>query len=232
MYILTETGLAESATLADAPKVSAADAQVLAKAATMAAACGKAVAELEKSVGFLATAAQQDLLRDILGVLRVFLPDRHGVWDRNGRVIKTSARYRTEVIPKTPPRDVPFFFHHDTWFFVSFQKADGGRNQRPFEPGHRSWVYLCAAKLSDVHEPLADVLVHEMMHMLGHRYRSIEEKFGAGSQVRRRPARPARCSTEARSIRSARSWKSTSRPSTCSTGSRTEGEAWWRYPRR
>jgi len=179
MYILTETGLAESATLADAPKVSAADAQVLAKAATLAAACGKAVAELEKSVGFLATAAQQDLLRDILGVLRVFLPDRHGVWDRNGRVLKTSARYRTEVIPKNPPRDVPFFFHHDTWFYVSFQKATAAGIQRPFEPGHRCWIYLCAANLTTSIEPLADVLVHEAMHMQAHRYRSIEQKFGS-----------------------------------------------------
>lgn len=180
MYIQTHSGLGWLATPSlAAPPPSAEDALALSQAAKLAKAMHTAVQQLGQSVTFLATPAQKDLLREIVAILGVFFPVGFGVMNKSGKVIKPSARYRTEVIPKSPPRDVPFYFHHDTWLLLSFKKADAGGNQRPFAPGHRNWVYLCATKLSADVPALAMILVHEMVHMLGHRYRSIEEKFGA-----------------------------------------------------
>jgi len=181
MYIQAHYSLAGpgSASLADAPKPSAAEVLLLSRAANLAAAMGKAVTQLGQAVGYLTTAAQQDLLREIVAILGVFLPSGYGVMDRAGTVLKTSARYRTEVIPMSPPRDVPFYFHHDTWLFLSYRKSSVAGRQRPFTPGHRNWIYMCAGNLTFDVPTLAEVLVHEAVHMLGHRYRSIEEKFGA-----------------------------------------------------
>jgi hypothetical protein len=182
MYIRTSdgaAGLGNGMPLADPPKLSAADALLLRRAATLAAAMSKAVSQLGRALGYLATAAQQDLLREIIAILGVFLPKGYGVMDQRDAVLKPSARYRTEVIAKSPPRDVPFYFHHDTWLFLRHGKSTAAGMQRPFQPGHRNWVYLFPANLSSDVPTLARVLVHEMVHMLGHRYRSIEQKFGA-----------------------------------------------------
>jgi len=181
MYIHTHGGFGGLAApgLADAPKPSAADALALSHATKLAGVMHTAVQQLGQSVGFLQTHAQQELLREIVDILGAFFPSGFGVMNKDGKVIKTSTRYRKEVIAQHPPRDVPFYFHHDTWLFVSFQKSGVAGRQRPFEPGHRAWIYLCAANLSANVASLADVLVHEMMHMLGHQYRSIEAKFGA-----------------------------------------------------
>jgi hypothetical protein len=115
----------------------------------------------------------------MIAILAAFFPTGYGVIGKDGKVIKSSSRYRTEVIPESPPRDVPFYFHHDTWLFLSYQKSERAGMQRPFAPGHRSWIYLYASNLGADTASLAQVLIHEMTHMLGHRYRSIEEKFGA-----------------------------------------------------
>ena len=182
MYIRTSdgaAGLGIGMPLADPPKLSAADTLLLSQAAKLAAAMGKVVTQLGRAVGSLATAAQQDLLREIIAILGVFLPTGYGVMDKRGAVLKASARYRTEVIPKSPPRDVPFYFHHDTWLFLSYGKSTAAGKHRPFQPGHRNWVYLFPANLTSDVPTLAQVLIHEMVHMLGHRYRSIEQKFGA-----------------------------------------------------
>jgi hypothetical protein len=142
MYILTETGLAESASLADAPKVSAADAQVLAKAATLAAACGKAVAELEKSVGFLATAAQQDLriLASCACSCRVAMA--YGKQRPRAQDIGALPNKSSEIRLAT--------------FRSSFITTPGSlsasrrrrRNATTVRAGHRCWIYLCAANLT------------------------------------------------------------------------------------
>ena len=152
---------------------------MLRDAAKLAGTLHSAVQELQQSVTFLTTSAQQDLLTEMLAILTAFFPTGYGVMDKDGNVIKSSTRYRTEVIPKSPPRDVPFYFHHDTWLFLSYQRADAAGRQRPFSPGHRNWIYLYAPNLSSDTPSLARVLIHEMTHMLSHRYRSIEEKFGA-----------------------------------------------------
>lgn len=179
MYIQTHSGFGRLAGLETRPNASAGDAAILSAATKLSKSMHGAVQQLEQSVNFLMTPAQKDLLREIVAILGAFFPVGFGAIDKSGKVIKASTRYRTEVIPKSPPRDVPFYFHHDTWLFLSFQKADAAGRQRPFAPGHRNWVYLCAANLSADVATLGMVLVHEMVHMLGHRYRSIEEKFGA-----------------------------------------------------
>lgn len=181
MYISTHDGLGQDSTplLSAPPKTSAAHAQALRQAAKFARSLHTAIQEIEQSVKFLATSAQQDLLREVVGILGAFLPSGYGVIDKNGKLIKSSTRYRTEVLPKSPPRGVPFYFHHDTWLFLSYQKSNAAGRQRPFAPGHRNWIYLYANNLGSDTATLARVLIHEMTHMLGHRYRSIEEKFGA-----------------------------------------------------
>src|SRR2546426_1117825 len=179
MYIYSGLGRETTPSLTAPPAASAGEAQMLRDAAKLAGPMNSAVQEPQQSVTFLTTSAQQDLLREMLAILTAFFPTGYGVMDKDGSVIKSSTRYRTEVIPKSPPRDVPFYFHHDTWLFLSYEKFFAAGMQRPFSPGHRCWIYLYAPNLSSDIPSLAQVLIHEMTHMLSHRYRSIEEKFGA-----------------------------------------------------
>lgn len=181
MYIRTYDGLGRDTTQLPSalPKTGAAEALKLRKAAQLARSVHIAVQEITQSAKFLATSAQQDLLKEVTSILGIFFPSGYGVIDQNGKVIKYSTRYRTEVIPKSPPSNVPFYFHHDTRLFISFQKSNAAGRQRPFAPGHRNWILLYTDNLSSDTPTLARTLIHEMMHMLSHRYRSIEEKFGA-----------------------------------------------------
>src|SRR3989454_3247826 len=142
MYIYSGLGRETTPSLAAPPTASAGEAQMLRDAAKLAGTLHSAVQELQQSVTFLTTSAQQDLLREMLAILTAFFPTGYGVMDKDGNVIKSSTRYRTEVIPKSPPRDVPFYFHHDTWLFLSYQRADAAGRQRPFSPGHANWIYL------------------------------------------------------------------------------------------
>jgi len=179
MYISAPTGPAIGSALADPPKASTADAKVLAQAAKLAGAMHTAVQDLAAASPYLATAAQRDLLGEVVNVLSAFFPTGHGVLDAAGRMLKSAQRYRTEVLSPTSRGSQPFYFHHDTWLHISFAKANAAGMQRPFAPGHRCWIYLCALRLTGDVATLAMVLVHETIHMLGHRYRSVEDKFGA-----------------------------------------------------
>lgn len=181
MYIYKHDGLGRdsTSTLSAPTERSLTDAQVLRQAAKLARSIYTAVRDIEQSIKFLATPAQQDLLSEIVAILRTFFPSGYGVIDTNGKVLKASTRSRTEVVAPSLPRNVPPYFHHDTWLFISYQKCDAAGRQRPFAPGHRNWIYFCAVNLNLNTAHLARVLIHEMIHMLGHRYRSIEEKFGA-----------------------------------------------------
>ena len=152
---------------------------MLREAAKLARTMYSAVQELEQSVTFLRTSAQKDLLREMVAILTAFFPAAYGVIDKDGKVIKSSTRSRTEINSTHPLRSVPFYFHHDTWLFLSYQKFDAAGSQRPFTPGYRNWIYLYVTNLSSDTTSLARVLIHEMTHMLSHRYRSVEEKFGA-----------------------------------------------------
>ena len=180
MYISSAPrDLAIATPLADPPKGSTADARVLAQAAKLTAVMHTALQDIAASSQFLATSAQRDLLGEIVNVLSAFFPTGYGVLDAKGRVLKSAKRYRTEVLSPSPRGSRPFFFHHDTWLFVSYAKGRPAGMQRPFAPGHRCWIYLCAVNLTASVADLAPVLVHETIHMLGHRYRSVEEKYGA-----------------------------------------------------
>jgi hypothetical protein len=106
MYVQTHHGLGQRATpsLAAPPNASAGDALTLSEAAKLAKAVHGAFQQLEQSLNFSMTTAHKDLLREVVAILRVFFPVGFGVVDKNGKVIKPSVRYRTEVIPKSPPR--------------------------------------------------------------------------------------------------------------------------------
>lgn len=178
MYISAPDRPTIASALADPPP-STADARARAQAATLATAMHTAVRDLAASSPSLATAAQRDLLGEIVNVLSSFFPTGYGVLDAGGRMLKSAQRYRTEVLAPVPQGSRPFYFHHDTWLYISFAKGRPAGMQRPFAPGHRCWIYLCALNLTASVPALARVLVHETIHMLGHRYRSVEEKFGA-----------------------------------------------------
>lgn len=179
MYIPVPVGPALGSALADPPRTSTADARVLAQAARLAGAMHTTVRDLAAASPNLATPAQRDLLGEVVNVLSAFFPSGHGVLDAGGRILKSAQRYRTEVLSPMSRGSQPFYFHHDTWLYLSFANAHMAGMQRPFAPGHRCWIYLCASNLSADVATLAMVLVHETIHMLGHRYRSVEEKFGA-----------------------------------------------------
>jgi hypothetical protein len=65
--------------------------------------------------------------------------------NKDGKVIKTSTRYRREVIAQNPPRDVPFYFI--TTVAVRELPEVRRRGQAaPFEPGHRAKT-ICAPRI-------------------------------------------------------------------------------------
>ena len=193
---------------------------------------GKAVTQLGQAVGFLATAAQQDLLREIVAILGVFLPGirRHGPARHRAQDIGTlphgshsevpAARRavllpsRYLALPELPEIDAP--------------PAGSGRSRRASQLdlpvrcqsdlGRRprlprsSFTRRCTCWVTDT--------------------AASSRSSGREWRVEHLPPRRARCSTAARSTRSARSWKSTSRTSSrFSIGSRTERPAArWRMP--
>ena len=106
MYVHTHNDLGQvlPQPQSTSPKLAAADPRVLRKAASLARSIDRALREIEQSIKFLATPAQQDLLKEIVGILRTFFPSGFGVKQKNGVAIKGSTRYRTDVPSKSPSR--------------------------------------------------------------------------------------------------------------------------------
>lgn len=134
---------------------------------------------LGKSSKFLKTKAQRDLFKDMLDVLSTFFPSGHGVVDKQGKRIQPSKRNRLEVINKDLSTGKPPFFHYDTWLHLSQQESTAAGIHRPFAPNYRNWIRLYMQHLENESISfIAEVVIHELMHMALHRFRSIEWKFG------------------------------------------------------
>jgi len=134
---------------------------------------------MAKAKQFLKTKAQRELLQDMLDTLSTYFPTGYGVINRQGKSIRFSKRNRLEVINRSRRSGQPFFSHYDTWLYLSYEQAVPAGTHRPFAPGHRSWIRLYVHNLQD--QPanyVAGAVIHELMHMALHRFRSIEAKFG------------------------------------------------------
>jgi len=128
---------------------------------------------------YLKTKAQRELLQDMIDTQSTFFPTGYGVINTQGKAKRFSKRNRLEVINKSGSPGQPFFFHYDTRLYLSDEPSIAGGKHRPFAPGHRSWIRLYVRHLHD--QPVnyvAGAVVHELMHMALHRFRSIEAKFG------------------------------------------------------
>jgi hypothetical protein len=98
--------------------------------------------------------------------------------DKQGTVIQSSKRNRLEVLDKTLSARQPTYFY-DTWLHLSLQESTAAGLHRPFASNNRNWIRLYITHLEN--EPVgsvADALVHELMHMALHRFRSIQSIYG------------------------------------------------------
>jgi len=133
---------------------------------------------LGKASKFLKTKAQRDLFHDMLYVLSTFVPSGYGVMDKQGKVIQSSKRNRLEVLDKTLSARQPTYFY-DTWLHLSLQESTAAGLHRPFAPNNRNWIRLYITHLEN--EPVssvAEAVIHELMHMALHRFRSIQSVYG------------------------------------------------------
>ncbi len=128
---------------------------------------------------FLKTAAQQELLQQMIEGLRTFFPSGFGVLNQQGEAVTGSARLRFETVIRQPGGVVSRPYLYDVRLFVSDQDS-------PFASGdHRAigdWssrIQLYARPLSSARpQEMVGVAIHEMTHMLRAVVRSFEGKFG------------------------------------------------------
>jgi hypothetical protein len=131
---------------------------------------------------FLKTAAQKELLQQMIEGLRTFFPTGFGILNEKGEAVKGSARLRFETIIRQPGGAVSRPYLYDVRLFMSDQDA-------PFKGGdHRSigdWasrIQLYARQISGARpQEMVGVAIHEMTHMLRALVRSFVGKFGVAA---------------------------------------------------
>src|SRR5215471_1605701 len=131
---------------------------------------------------FLKTAAQKELLQQMIEGLRIFFPTGFGILNEKGEAVKGSARLRFETIIRQPGGAVSRPYLYDVRLFMSDQDA-------PFKSGdHRpigdwaSQIRLYARSIAGARpQEMVGVAIHEMTHMLRAIVRSFVGKFGAAA---------------------------------------------------
>jgi hypothetical protein len=131
---------------------------------------------------FLKTAAQKELLQQMIEGLRTFFPTGFGILNEKGEAVKGSARLRFETVIRQPGGAVSRPYLYDVRLFMSDQDA-------PFKSGdHRpigdwaSQIRLYARRIAGARpQEMVGVAIHEMTHMLRAIVRSFVGKFGAAA---------------------------------------------------
>jgi hypothetical protein len=134
------------------------------------------------AVSVLKTAAQRELLQQMIEGLRTFFPTGFGILNQKGEAVKGSARLRFETIIRQPGGAVSRPYLYDVRLFLSDQDSPFASGDHRSIGDRASRIQLYARKLSG-HRPqeMVGVAIHEMTHMLRSLVRSFAGKFGAAA---------------------------------------------------
>jgi hypothetical protein len=131
---------------------------------------------------FLKTAAQKELLQQMIEGLRTFFPTSFGVLNQQGEAVKGSARLRFETIIRQPGGAISRPYLYDVRLFMSDQDSSFASGDHRAIGDWASRIQLYARQLSG-HRPqeMVGVAIHEMTHMLRALVRSFVGRFGAAA---------------------------------------------------
>lgn len=131
---------------------------------------------------FLKTAAQKELLQQMIEGLRTFFPAGFGVLNQKGEAVKGSARLRFETVIRQPGGAVSRPYLYDVRLFMSDQDSPFARGDQRSIGDWASRIHLYARRLAgDRPQEMVGTAIHEMTHMLRALVRSFVGKFGAAA---------------------------------------------------
>jgi hypothetical protein len=116
---------------------------------------------------FLKTAAQKELLQQMIDGLGTFFPTGFGILNEKGDAVKGSARLRFETVIRQPGGAISRPYLYDVRLFMSDQDSPfAGGDQRSIGDW-ASRIHLYARSMSGARpQEIVDVGIHEMAHML------------------------------------------------------------------
>jgi hypothetical protein len=131
---------------------------------------------------FLKTAAQKELLRQMVGGLGTFFPTGFGVLNGKGEAVKGSARLRFETNIRQPGGAISRVYIYDVRLFMSDQHSPSANGDHRAIGDRASRIRLYARQLaSTAPQELVGVAIHEMTHLLRAIVRSFVGRFGAAA---------------------------------------------------
>jgi len=162
-----------------APKISKAGAdRVNLVAKTMA----RALQLATDALPFLKTAAQKELLQQMIEGLRTFFPTGFGVLNEKGEAVTGSARLRFETVIRQPGGAISRPYLYDVRLFMSDQDSPFASGDQRSIGDWASQIRLYARQLSGLRpQEMVGVAIHEMTHMLRSLVRSFVGRFGAAA---------------------------------------------------
>jgi hypothetical protein len=131
---------------------------------------------------FLKTAAQKELLQQIIGGLGTFFPTGFGILNEKGEAVKGSARLRFETNIRRPGGAISQVYIYDVRLFMSDQHSPSAAGDHRAIGDRASQIRLYARQLASTRpQELVGVAIHEMAHMLRAVVRSFTGRFGAAA---------------------------------------------------
>jgi hypothetical protein len=135
-----------------------------------------------EALPFLKTAAQKELLRQMVGALGTFFPTGFGMLNEKGEVVKGSARLRFETNIRRPGGAISGVYIYDARLFMSDQHSPSAAGDHHAIGDRASRIRLYARQLASTRpQELVGVAIHEMTHMLRAIVRSFVGRFGAAA---------------------------------------------------
>ena len=130
--------------------------------------------------GLVLSTAQRYLLNEILDFLATFVPRGFGILDQNGTPLVNGEYHRFFRVYIPEDRTRSRVFSLDVRFYLSHE--NGGEVAGRYDPygthSGRLVLYVPNVKDSTV-DDLAELVVHEAVHMMIHLHRSAEARLGA-----------------------------------------------------
>ena len=142
----------------------------------------KALQLATDALPFLKTAAQKELLQQMVEGLRTFFPTGFGILNQQGEAVKGSARLRFETVIRQPGGAVSRPYLYDVRLFMSDQGSPFASGDHRSIGDRASRIQLYARQISGARpQEMVGIAIHEMTHMLRALVRSFVGKFGAAA---------------------------------------------------
>jgi hypothetical protein len=133
-----------------------------------------------EALPFLKTAAQKELLQQMVGGLGTFFPTGFGIFNEKGEAVKGSARLRFETNIRRPGGAISQVYIYDVRLFMSDQHSPSSAGDHRAIGDRASRIRLYARQLASARpQELVGVAIHEMTHMMRAVVRSFVGRFGA-----------------------------------------------------